>query len=291
MLKICSERPFLPDALTPLFHTPSHAALTAEQRLRYNQLHGLYVNEQILFFEESLAEPVLGGLLRLPLPDGVDRALHRFRDDEAAHSLMFRELNRQLAPELYARSDFRFIPASRGARRVLGAIGRHPRWFPLLLWLMLMLEERSLHYGREIVRAAATLEPRVVETQTRHLRDEAHHVRWDQEVLDWLWPRTERPLRRLNAALFTWLVGEFFSVPRRGAVAVIDELARQCPELEARRPGLAGEVRALAGRPVFHASLYSRGIAPQTFRRFDRWPEFARVGSVLGAYAPAEPVG
>ncbi|MGH7388337.1 MAG: diiron oxygenase [Candidatus Rokuibacteriota bacterium] len=291
MVAIRSERPFLPEALTPLFHTAAHAGLTPHQRLRYNQLHGLYVNEQILFFEESLAEPVLGGLLGMPLPDGLDGALRRFREDEAAHSIMFRELNRQLAPDLYADGDFHFIPASRAGRRVLGAIGRHPRWFPLLLWLMLMLEERSLHYGREILRDASTLEPRVIETQTRHLRDEAHHVRWDQEVLDWLWPRTERPLRRLNAALFTWLVGEFFSVPRRGSLAVIQELARQCPELQARRPELAGELRALSGRRAFHASLYSRRIAPQTFGRFDRWPEFARVGRVLGAYAPPEPAG
>ena len=135
---------------------------------------------------------------------------------------------------------------------------------------------------------AACLDPRAVETQRRHLRDEAHHVGWDQDVLDWLWPRTERPLRRLNAWLFTWLVGEFFSVPRRGALAVVRELTALCPELDRRRPALVGQLRALAGHPRFHASLYSRQIVPHTFRRFDRWPEFARVGRVLEAYVPAE---
>lgn len=291
MAVIASERPFLPEALTPLFHTPAHVELTPHQRLRYNQLHGLYVHEQVLFFEESLAERVLGALLTLPLPDGLPEALRRFREDEAAHSIMFRALNRELAPGLYAEADYHFIPAARTGGRLLAAFGRHPRWFPMLLWLMLMLEERSLHFGREIVRESGALEPRVVETQARHLRDEAHHVRWDQAVLDWLWPRTERPLRRLNAVVFTWLVGEFFSVPRRGSLAVLAELTRQCPELEARRPTLARQLRALAGRPDFHASLYSRRIVPQTFRRFDRWPEFARVGRVLGAYVPAERAG
>jgi len=286
---IASDRPFLPAALTPLFHAAAHARLGAEPRLRYNQLHGLYVNEQIVFFEESLAGHVLGGLLRLRLPGGLDAALRRFREDEAVHSTMFRELNRRLAPGLYAGGDVRFVPTAKAGRRLLGVLGRHPRRFPMLIWLMLILEERSLHYAREVLRDAASLDPRVVETQARHLRDEAHHVHWDQQVLDWLWPRTPRPVRRLNAAVFAWLVGEFFSVPRRGALAVIAELARQCPELGPARPALLAELRALAGRPAFHASLYSRAIAPQTFRRFDRWPEFAGIGRVLPAYAPAEP--
>jgi P-aminobenzoate N-oxygenase AurF len=285
---IASSRPFLPEALTPLFHTALYARLSPPQRLRYNQLHGLYVNEQILFFEQSLAEQVLGGLGRLPLPDGLDAALRRFREDEVRHSTMFRELNRALAPPLYARGDFHFIGASPADRTILGAIGRHPRWFPMLLWLMLMLEERALHYGRQMLGHASTLDGRMIETHTRHLRDEAHHVRWDQQALDWLWPRTERPLRRLNAALFTWLVGEFFSVPRRGALAVIRELAHQCPELDGRRGELIAALRGLAQHPAFHASLYSRQIVPHTFRRFDRWPEFARVGRVLEAYVPAE---
>jgi hypothetical protein len=282
-----SARPFLPEALTPLFYTAAYGWLSPPQRLRYNQLHGLYVNEQILFFEQTLAGQVLGGLLEMALPDGLEAALRRFRQDEVRHATMFQALNRGLAPPLYARGDSRFIGASAAARRLLGAIGRRPRWFPMLLWLMLMLEERALHYGRETLRHATTLDPRVIDTQLRHLRDEAHHVRWDQQALDWLWPRTERPLRRLNAALFTWLVREFFSVPRRGALAVIRELVHQCPELAGRESELIDALRGLGQQPRFHASLYSREIVPQTFRRFDRWPEFARVGRVLDAYAPA----
>src|SRR6266498_3181273 len=217
---IDGTRPFVPEALTPLSHAPVYHRLTPPQRLRYNQLHGLYVNEQILFFEEALAEQVLGALLRLELPAGLDRSLRRFREDERAHSVMFREVNRACAPDLYARGDFHFIKVPSGGWRALGAIGRRPTWFPMLIWLMLMLEERALHYGREIRRDAAH-DPRFAATHARHLRDEARHVHWDQEVLDWLWPLTARPLRRMNAMLFTWLVGEFFSVPRRGALAVV----------------------------------------------------------------------
>ncbi len=289
-MAIDATRPFLPEPLTPLFHAPVYRRLTPSQRLRYNQLHGLYVNEQILFFEEALAGHVLGALLGLRLPAGLDRSLRRFREDERAHSLMFRALNRACAPDRYARGDFRFVQVPAAAWRALGVVGRRPTWFPMLIWLMLMLEERALHYGREILRAVSALEPRFAATHERHLRDEGRHVHWDQEVLDWLWPLTAPALRRMNATLFTWLVGEFFTLPRRGAVAVVRELAVECPELAPRLPELVGELRLLAGRREFHASLYSREIVPRTFSRFDRWPEFAGVGRALRAYAPPEPV-
>lgn len=288
-MTIDGARPFLPEALTPLFHTALYGDLAPADRLRYNQLHALYVGEQILFFEQALAEHVLGALLELPLPVGLDRSLRQFREDEVAHSVMFRELNRACAPDLYARTDFFFIRVPAGAWRALRFVGRHPRRFPMLIWLMLMLEERALHYGREVLRHAPALDGRFVTTHARHLRDEAHHVRWDQDVLDWLWPRTARAVRRMNAALFGRLVGEFFSVPRRGAVAVVRELAAQCPDIEPRLPEMIRHLRALGARPEFHASLYSRQIVPQTFRRFDRWPEFAAIGRVLRGYAPPGP--
>lgn len=289
-MAVGETRPYLPEALTPLFHAPVYRQLTPSQRLRYNQLHGLYVNEQILFFEEALAEHVLGALLRLELPAGLDRSLRRFREDERAHSVMFRELNRACAPDLYARGDFHFVKVPGGGWRALDAIGRRPTWFPMVIWLMLMLEERALHYGREILREVSALEPRFAATHGRHLRDEARHVHWDQEVLDWLWPLTGRALRRTNALLFTWLVGEFFTAPRRGAVAVVRWLAVECPELAPRLPDLVTALRSLTDRREFHASLYSREIAPHTFERFDRWPEWSCVGRVLRAYAPPGPV-
>ena len=58
-----SGRLFIPEELTPLFHTPSYGELTAAQRLRYNQLHALYFNEQIMFFERALCCRILESLL------------------------------------------------------------------------------------------------------------------------------------------------------------------------------------------------------------------------------------
>jgi len=283
------SRPFMPEPLTPLFHAPGYRRLGPAPRLRYNQLHAMYVNEQILFFEDALAENILGALLREPIPARLAAGLFRFREDEARHSAMFRELNRRCAPEAYATADFRFVRVGPAGRRALQWVGSRPRRFPLLVWLMLMLEERALHFARETLRHARRLEPHFVMTHRRHLRDEAHHVQWDQDILDWLWPRTRLAVRRLNAGLFGWLVGEFFNVPRRGAVAVLRQLARECPEVAAEVPALTRELRGLAGEERFHLTLYSREIVPRTFRRFDACPEFAAMGRVLRGYRPAGP--
>lgn len=283
-----TSRHFIPEPLTPLFHTPGYARLTQDQRRRYNQLHATYVNEQILFFEQALAENILGALLRQSLPSGLRTALGRFRDDEAVHSRMFRELNQRCAPDMYAYADFYFVRVPASAWRLLSLVSRRPTYFPLFIWLMLMLEERALHYGSEILRQRATLEPHFVATHHRHLRDEARHVRWDQDILDWLWPQTSPALRKVNAMLFRWMIGEFLNVPKRAAFRVVQELVTQCPDLAPRLADMSQELGALGRQEAYHLSLYSRHIVPQTFCRFDQWPEFAAVSRVLLGYRPLD---
>ena len=53
------SRRFIPDRLTPLYHTPVYAQLSDAQRLRYNQLHASYFNEQTIFFESAMAQHIL----------------------------------------------------------------------------------------------------------------------------------------------------------------------------------------------------------------------------------------
>ena len=68
------SRYFMPERLTPLFHTPSYAHLSEEQRRRYNQLHACYLNEQTIFFERVMAQPILESMMRVALPDAISRA-------------------------------------------------------------------------------------------------------------------------------------------------------------------------------------------------------------------------
>jgi hypothetical protein len=269
-----SSRPFMPEELTPLPFTRSWERLSPPQRLRYNQLQALYFNEQVIFFETVLLRPVLAALLREPWPERVALGLAAFREEEGRHSEMFRRLNRRAAPGLYAHGDHCFIEVPAPWRAVVRWTTDRPLRYPMFLWLMLLQEERSIFYSRAWLRHRAELEPAFVAAHRRHVADEVGHVRWDEELLDAVWERASPRRRAWNARLFAWMVEEFFSTPKRAQLAVVDELARELPELSALLPQMRQQLLALGADPAFRRTLYSRVIVPRTFARFDGAPEF-----------------
>jgi P-aminobenzoate N-oxygenase AurF len=281
------SRPFIPEQFTPLYHTGAWAGLTTEQRRRYNQLYALYFNEQIIFFETSLSESVLLPLASSGVPAPLAAALRQFVEEERRHTRMFRALNRACAPALYELSDFYFIRVPAGYARLLHWVARRVRYFPMILWLMLLQEERSLFYSRTILRCRHELEPAFVDVHRAHMKDEVGHVGWDEELLDELWEACGPALRRLNAELFRWMVGEFFNTPKRGGLRVVSHFAREFRELTPRATTLRAAVLDLARSPEYHRSLYSREMVPRTFARFDRFPEFSSLGRTLYGYQRA----
>jgi len=278
------SRYFMPEPLTPLYCTPAYATLTAPQRLRYNQLNALYFNEQTMFFEKALAGNILGHYLEQPLPAGLKSGLRQFWAEEVQHSAMFLALNRKCAPEIYSQQDFYFIRIPPVAARVLDVLSKRPQWFPFWLWLMHLQEERALSFGREFLKAADSLEPHFVAVQRKHLADEAGHVRWDDELLEWAWPKAGPWLRRWNARLLSWMVGEYFATPKRSALRVVAALVREFPALQPQYPEFCRQLRALETNPGYRGSLYCRENVPLTFKRFDAWPEFQSVTAAMPGY-------
>jgi len=271
---------FMPEDLTPLYHTPAYALLTDQQRLRYNQINALYFNEQTMFFEKSLARNVLGFFLRQPLPAGLKEGLHQFMIEEETHSAMFLRLNRECAPENYESSDFYFIRIPVVAKALLDMLSRRPDWFPFLLWLMHLQEERALFFGRAFLRCSYELEPHFLETQRRHLADEA--------LLDHVWPATNASLRQLNARLLGWMLREYFTTPKRSARRVVAALAREFPGLQSQYDGICRQLEALGDDQTYLQSLYSRETVPLTFKRLDAWREFDTLPRALPGYLPGE---
>ena len=258
---------FLPEHLTPLFYTAGYASLTDRQRLRYNQLQGLYFNEQIAFFETAIARNVLCALWRDPSLRRLSDTLRQFGEEEQRHTAMFRDLNRRIAPHWYTDRHFYFIRAPRVWATVLEAATKRPRLFPMFIWLMLLQEERSLYYSREILRHREALDPEFIAVHRAHLADEVDHVRWDEELLDELWNPAGHWRRQVNAGLFRWMVTEFFNAPKRAQLRVVEQFVPEHPELPRQLLALQRDKR-------FQESLYSRGIVPKTLARMDAWPEF-----------------
>jgi hypothetical protein len=265
---------FIPDEFTPLYYTPSYRVLTKEQRLRYNQLQALYFNEQIIFFETAIGRPVLEALMRCTLPQDLKKGLRQFLEEEQQHTEMFRQLNQQCAPHFYGASFFYFIQPPRGWMSVLRWAVRHPRLFPMFFWLMLLQEERSLFYSRRAIAQREELEPHFGKTHRTHLADEVGHVGWDEQLIEELWERANPFLRKVNAELLGWMLGEFFNGPKRAQLKVVHELTHEFPELAKLEPEMKRQLLALSEDGGYQRSLYSREIVPRAFGRFDESPEF-----------------
>ncbi|TPW20738.1 MAG: Uncharacterized protein FD126_1384 [Elusimicrobia bacterium] len=280
------SRFFIPEHLTALYHTPGYAGLSEEKRRRYNHYAALYLNEMFVFFEDVLAETVLGALLSGPLPAGLAERLEAFRWEERRHTEMFHALNKAAAPELYAGGEFRFIRASGAARALLDAAARRPRLFPMFFWIMLLQEDRSLYYSREVLKDKDALEPRFVHVHRVHMADEAGHVKADDELLALFWAPVPAFWRRVNARLLRWVLAEFFTAPRRAGPRVIRAWASEFPDEAARLPYWLSALEDLEHSPEFQASLYSRAVVPAAFAGFDRWPELEGMAAAMPAYAP-----
>ncbi|MGP8200782.1 MAG: diiron oxygenase [Limisphaerales bacterium] len=279
-------RHFMPEELTTFYFTPAYAMLTEAQKLKYNQLNALYFNEQTMFFEKALARNVLGYFLSQPLPEKLKGGLRQFLAEEEQHTAMFRRLNQQCAPEIYGQRDFHFIQMPPVVARILDAISRRPRWFPLLLWLMHIQEERAVFFGRSFLKSADLLEPHFVAVQRKHLADEIGHVRWDDELLDWVWPKTSSLLRRLNIWIFAWMIKEYFTTPKRAALRIMAALVEEFPLLQSQYPEFCRQHRALANNPAYQRSLYSPENVSRTFKKFDACREFKYLVKVMPGYVP-----
>ena len=280
------SKPFMPECLTPLRHTRVFVRLTAAQRLRYNQLQAAYFNEQIIFFETAMAHHILRGLLKIDLPENLVAAVRLFIEEEKRHSQMFGELNRRCFPRWYANNEFFFVRVPQWSKALLRGWTSFPAEFPFFLWILLIQEERALCCAKQFVRESDDLEPCFVAAQSQHLSDEVGHVGWDEELLDFLWKRKSAPARRINAALFRWMIGEYFTTPKRSGLRVVQQLVLDYPELKPAWPELRRQMLALSNEGEFRFVSYSREVTPKSFARFDRCPEFRSLGKVLAGYSP-----
>jgi hypothetical protein len=280
------SRLFMPPSLTPLYHTQDYGLLNSLQKVRYNQLQALYFNEQIMFFEE-MGRQALSALLRLNIPSDLRHKLPLFIDQESIHSSLFRSLNLKCAPHIYSDSDYHFIQIKPSSRALIHGIVSYPQFFPLLFWLAHLQEERAVSFGRAFLQQSMDLEPHFVALQRKHLADEAGHVGWDEEILDWLWPKTHPWLRFINAKMLAWLIGEYFNSPKRAAVRVLQTLALEMPDLRPLEHRLRSSVLALSENQNFRVSLYNKTNVPRTFKRFDSDVLFQCLSQVMPGYQPS----
>lgn len=281
------NRLFTCPSLAPLAQVELFEELSGPQQRYYNQLVGLMQNEIICLFEQEFAARALPALLcpRNRLPGDLQEALAQFLADEREHTKMFRSLNRLAASEWYGASDYHILQLPAAFLALLRQITSRPRMFPMVFWVMLMMEERSLMISRRYARMdPEVLEPQFAATYQAHLEDEVRHVQLDWHLLERFFERRPKWQRRLNARLLEAFVVGLFLKPRRANVRLVDLLIEKFPALMPRRRMLVAAVHGLGDSPGYRRMMYSPDATPISDMLFSSLPELRRVRMRLFAH-------
>lgn len=284
--------PFIPEDQTQLFYTPGYAALTRAQKIRYNQLYALRVNEYIMMLERDFVDPVLKALRRRAQARGspaLRNALEGMLAEEERHYEAFVALNRRCAPRDYERVEAQFMRLRPHERAVLRAMQAGARWLPFALWIIVAMEESSLGLASAMARHGegdlGPLEPGFVAVHREHAKDEARHIHIDVHLVRTCLATLPAAWRALNARLFTAFMRDMTSPKARGTGArVVRRLVAEFPELAPREGELIAGLVALKDDARFQRSLFNRKLTPLAFTLYDEEPSLARLGEVLKSY-------
>ncbi len=285
------SRPFVPEENTQLPYTPIYASLTHEQKLRYNQLFGLRINEYIMMLERDLMERLVPALFRrdeLKRDPQLCFALQTMLTEERKHYEGFAAFNRKCRPDLYSvEKDRHFSRLPAWTSAMFEISGWLTPYFPFTLWYLMAVEESAKSLARDLVRkksgsALGELDEGFVTLHHEHLRDETRHIHIDSILI-------ERCLdvkrAGINAWLFEAMLTGVTTPTRSGSGAkVIRQLVIDMPELAPREQALIDSLIALKDHHEFQASLFNRRIVPESFAVFDRFPALANLDRKLKGY-------
>lgn len=268
----------VPEACTHLYHTSCYSRLTPQQRLKYNQLFALRINEQFIQFEDVFIQRLMSRLKRQRQIKNQPQLLadiERVLKDEEQHTRMFARFNKQSRADLYTQSNMLFTRLAPLEYFLLGAFLNTPGLLPGLLWLMLAMEEMTTAISRELISHpdADKLDSAYLSLHRQHLRDEIHHVGIDKKIIAAILERLSAPGRKINAILFRKVFASILK-PSRSTLQVIQQLIHEEPELLPLQQTMIDEVRALEPAQAFPANLIQVDKLPVLHGLFIQYPDF-----------------
>ncbi len=271
----------VPESFTPFYFTPIYHEFTRAEKLRYNQLFGLVYNEQFVFYESTLSRYLLTPVLENNRYASLHGIIREFRADEMQHAELFSTLNRCIDPILYANSNLNFIQLPAAVHAMWRFFAGRPEWFPFILWLIAVLEERAAYLSRGIIKERDRLEPLMVEVYQAHLADESNHFDYDEALLDRFWYDNRSWVRSVNAWIFQHVFTEYFTTPKRTALRVVDKWLEAFPHWCSRRQELHDALCKLDDDSDYIKSLYGPDVIPNARSQLAAQPEFQRRQSLL----------
>ncbi len=207
---IDKSKPFVHEHFTLLYYTPYYEKLSYEQKLKYNQLCGVMINELFMFLEESLINKSLIKLKHHPdivdITDLSDCITGMIKEEEKHHKL-FKKLNRICFPEIYQNSVYNFILLKPWEKKLFNASLNYPATMSFFIWLILTLEEFSLTFSTALLKNKNTenlgeLDHYFTHIHALHLRDEINHTYLDMHLINACFVASNPILKKVNTILF-----------------------------------------------------------------------------------------
>lgn len=275
------SKPYMPEALTQLFHTPCYEWLSKEQKLRYNQLFALRSIEQLMTLEERFIALVISRCKRTSVmrdKQALQFCMAEMVVEEQQHFAMFHRLNRQAEPSLYLSAPMIFARMSKTERAALEVLAKLPGLMLFLLWSLLILEEFSTYISRQMVKCQAgtlgELEVNFVSAHREHLKDEARHVAICANAISDIYQSSSSMNRKLNALVLRTFMREYMT-PKRGGIRVLYHLQQEFPELITKLPDMEAAVRAQRPDTVIWQALNNPKAMPVTHHMLHTCPEYS----------------
>jgi hypothetical protein len=284
--------PFLPEDQTQLYYTSAYAKLGRAQRIRYNQLFALRVNEYIMMLERDFVDPVLARLRRRARWHGSEalvEAMDAMRAEEAAHYRAFVELNRQCEPDAYRQSECWFMQLRPYERATLRIMQGSAHLLPFALWIIIAMEESSIGLATSMMRARDTelgpLDPYFLAVHREHAKDEARHIHIDVHMVRACLHTSPGWWRALNARIFLSFMRDMTAPKANGTGArVVRRLVAEFPDLIGLQQEMIEGLVALKHHAGFQRSLFNRQLTPLAFALYDEESALADLGQVIKAY-------
>lgn len=274
------SRPFLHECFTPLYYTPLYKRLSHDQRLRYNQLSGMKVNEQFMLLEREFTDRILTKLRRHPAVVGrpdLMACVNEMIFEEGCHADMFQALNRLCLPDIYTDTDRYFAKLGRVEASSIRMATFLYRQLTFLLWFLVAVEEYSVGLSYAMMRTSQTetlgvLESNFLRVHAEHVKDESRHVHIGALLIEACFSSASKFSRWVNAYLFTAFM-DYVATPS-SAVCVIRHLVKEHAELLPLESELVSGVMAVKQNEAFRQSQFNRTLLPHTFALLDAQPEF-----------------
>src|SRR5690242_4604653 len=147
----------IPESITHLYYSPVYETLSGHERRVYNKLHACFCCEMLVFFEEELPPCYSLAATNAGVSERVCSGVQAMVASESRHAAMFRELARDLDPALYEPFRYHFLRMPDGLVPLLKFPFRFPKLFPLVFWIVLLQEERTVYYSNEVIQRADEL--------------------------------------------------------------------------------------------------------------------------------------